>query len=122
VSVVMLRAIRARRQKLAGETVVVAAVGHAGVSTPRKSAAVLAAKSHRAKQKRKAEQDAFEREVAFQYFHSMPRARLASQMRARLELDRIARTLFATLDNRRSLKETRRRVAGLRKEFLRLRA
>jgi hypothetical protein len=118
----MLREIRARRQRLAAatQTVVVAATGHAGVSTPRKSAATLGAEGRRKTQKRKAEQDAFEREVAFQYFHRMPRGRLASQMRARRELDRIAHVIVAAPDGRDSFRETRRHLGKLRKEFLRL--
>jgi hypothetical protein len=78
----------------------------------------LAAKGHRAIQERKAEQDDFERDAAFEYFSRMPRRVLASHA-ARPELDRIARTIFAAPHGRRSFKETRRRIGELRKEFLR---
>jgi hypothetical protein len=122
VSVVMLREIRARRQKLAGETVVVEAVGRAAVTDPRRSAAVLAAKSHRASRDRKAEQDAFEREQAFSSFDALPSDVMNNQHAAGKHLDRIAAAIFIERERTRSLAKIRRRLGELRKEFLTLRA
>jgi hypothetical protein len=84
--------------------------------------AALAARAHRAIQDRKAKQDDFEREVAFQYFNRLPPGELASHRVAAIEMDRIARTIFNAPSGRRSLEETRRRVGELRGEFLGLRS
>jgi hypothetical protein len=54
-------------------------------------AAVLAAMAHPAIQNRKAKQDAFERNVAFEYFSRMPREELTNQLKVGGALDWIAR-------------------------------
>jgi hypothetical protein len=82
--------------------------------------AELAARGHRAVRDRKAEQDAFERHVAFEYFSRLPLGELSNQHAASNTLKRIANTLLAAGFGRRSFWETRRRVAKLRKEFLQL--
>jgi hypothetical protein len=80
----------------------------------------LAAKGHRAIQKRKAEQNDFERKKAFEHFRRMPRRTLDSQHAASCELDKIADIFVALPGGRRSKAEARRRVGRLRREFLRL--
>ena len=63
----------------------------------------------------KAAQDKSERDVAFKYFRRMRLEELVSQRKAKREMDAIARAIVEVTG--RSLKETRRRVAKLRKEF-----
>jgi hypothetical protein len=58
--------------------------------------------------------------VAFEYFRRMPLSDLTNQHAVGGALDWIARTLVGVRAGRGSLKETRRRVGKLRKEFLQL--
>ena len=74
--------------------------------------------AYRKIQNRKAEQDAFERDVAFEYFSRIPRERLANPTGAGHHLDRIAEIIEADPRGRDSFKEIRRRLGSLRKEFL----
>jgi hypothetical protein len=85
-------------------------------------AAALAARGHRAIQAKKAEQDAFVRERAFHYFDQLPLDKMTNQHAAGFLLDWIAGEIFREPKSRRRLNQIRRRLGGLRKEFLRLRA
>lgn len=75
-------------------------------------------RGNRAIRDRKAKQDALERDLAFERFSREPLDHLANQLAAGGILNGIADTLWERGGRRSSLKQIRRRVGKLRKEFL----